>query len=279
MNKKNINKAPKKAHKIIKQYRNGKKAVFLFDYTGIMALPWADAGYICYCFDDQHPVGATPSDHPNIINVGLWFIDKFAFPYGERKNIERVKRFTGNDVSFVFGFPECTDLTVAGARHFESKRKKNPRFQLEAMQLVKLVMLVGEEYKCPYGLENPVGVISTMWRKPDFRFHPCDYAGYLPEDDIHPFYPEIYPTRDRYNKNTCIWHDNGFIEPDKKRLEPLSKHNPGWKKCGGKSTKTKNIRSATPRGFAQAVFEANNHDRNVNFSLSLLTKRGFDEPG
>ena len=35
------------------------------------------------------------------------------------------------------------------------------------------------------------------------------------------------------------------------------KNNPGWKKCGGKSTRTKNIRSATPRGFAQAVFEAN----------------------
>lgn len=27
---------------------------------------------------------------------------------------------------------------------------------------------------------------------------------------------------------------------------------------GGKSDRTKNIRSATPRGFARAVFEANN---------------------
>jgi len=31
----------------------------------------------------------------------------------------------------------------------------------------------------------------------------------------------------------------------------------GWKNCGGKSIKTKNIRSATPRGFAKAVFIAN----------------------
>ena len=29
------------------------------------------------------------------------------------------------------------------------------------------------------------------------------------------------------------------------------------RKLGGKSAKTKNIRSATPRGFAQAVFECN----------------------
>lgn len=49
----------------------------------------------------------------------------------------------------------------------------------------------------------------------------------------------------------------GFIEPDKKRLEPIYKDNPGWKLLGGKSLRTKNIRSATPRGFARAVFEAN----------------------
>ena len=237
-----------------------KKAVFLFDYTGIMAKPWADAGYLCYCFDGQHPKGVTPGDHVNILNIGLWFIDQFAFPSGELKNLERIKRFTGGGVSFVFGFPECTDLTVAGARHFEKKRKKNPKFQLEAMQLVKMVELVGDGLDCSWGIENPVGVISTMWRKPDFKFNPCDYSGYLSEDDEHPLYSGIYPKRDLYNKNTCIWHGNGFIEPVKKRVEPLFKDNPGWKFCGGKSLKTKNIRSATPRGFAQAVFEANSHE-------------------
>ena len=32
-------------------------------------------------------------------------------------------------------------------------------------------------------------------------------------------------------------------------------------KLGGKSMKTKNIRSATPRGFAKAVFFANDFER------------------
>jgi hypothetical protein len=32
---------------------------------------------------------------------------------------------------------------------------------------------------------------------------------------------------------------------------------PQWGKLGGKSLKTKNIRSATPRGFARAVYLAN----------------------
>lgn len=36
-----------------------------------------------------------------------------------------------------------------------------------------------------------------------------------------------------------------------------SKSSPMWAKLGGKSLKTKNIRSASPRGFFKAVFEAN----------------------
>ena len=233
-----------------------KKAIFLFDYTGIMAKPWADAGYLCYCFDAQHDLGVSKSSHPNILNVGMWFGNETDSEQNNY-NIQKIKTVVGNNVSFVFGFPECTDLTVAGARHFKSKAKVDPDFQAKAMQLVYLVRELAHDLGAKYALENPISVISSLWRKPDFKFNPCDYAGYLSEYDAHPLYPEIYPGRDLYNKNTCIWHGNGFIEPGKKRIEPLSKDNPGWKKCGGKSLKTKNIRSATPRGFSQAVFEAN----------------------
>ena len=157
----------------------------------------------------------------------------------------------------VFGFPECTDLTVAGARHWDRKRAENPSFQSDAMALCDLVRQVGDAFGCRWGFENPVGALSSIYRKPDFSFHPCDYAGHLPEQDEHPVYPDIYPCRDRYNKNTCIWMGGGAVMPEKKRIEPISKDNPGWKKCGGKSLRTKNIRSATPRGFAKAWKEAN----------------------
>ena len=102
-----------------------------------------------------------------------------------------------------------------------------------------------------------MGVMSSIWRKPDFIFNRCDYGGYLPEDDTHPAYPDVYPGRDAYNKGTCIWRGEGFREPVRRPVKPLHKANPGWAKCGGKSVRTKNIRSATPRGFSQAVFEAN----------------------
>lgn len=149
----------------------------------------------------------------------------------------------GDGVAMVFGFPECTDLTVAGARHFAAKRQANPLFQIEAAELADLVRIVGLVAGAPWAFENPVGVLSSIYRKPDFAFQPCDFAGYLPEEDEHPLYPDVYPGRDRYNKTTNIWCGNGFRQPRSRPMPALSKDNPGWRLCGGKSTRTKNIRS------------------------------------
>ncbi len=107
-------------------------------------------------------------------------------------------------------------------------------------------------------IENPVSVLSSLWRKPDHYFNPFEYGGYLPEDDQHPLWPDHIAPRDSYTKLTSLWVGGTFVMPEKRQVEPLS---PGasqqYSKLGGKSQKTKNIRSATPRGFAKAVFEAN----------------------
>ncbi|WP_297310821.1 hypothetical protein [Neptuniibacter sp.] len=227
-----------------------KKAIFLFDYTGIMAQPWLDEGYECWCFDGQHSRGITRDG--NHVKVGMFFEANSKLLFAQR-----IASMVGPGVVFVFGFPECTDLTNAGAKHFQKKRDFNPMFHSEAIELCDLVRVVGVLCGSAWAFENPMGALSTQYRSYDFRFNPCDYGGYLPEDDAHPLYPQIYPGRDAYNKDTCIWHGNGFKEPKRKKVDPLYKENPGWKLCGGKSTKTKNIRSATPRGFAQAVFESN----------------------
>lgn len=234
-----------------------KKAIFLFDVTGFMALPWAEAGYQCFCFDGQHPQGASISSlHPNIINVGMWF-DNEIRNNACIKNVESVRAITGDDVDFIFGFPECTDLAVSGAAHFERKRVADPEFQNKAMILVYLTMHLGQAIDKPWAFENPVSVISTKFGKPQHKFHPYEYGGYLPEGDTHPTYPEYIKPRDAYPKKTCIWAGNGFVMPQKLEVPVRNGYSDQHKKLGGKSLKTKNIRSATPRGFAQAVFEAN----------------------
>ena len=123
--------------------------------------------------------------------------------------------------------------------------------------MARLVMYVGDAFGCKWAAENPVSVLSTLWRKPDYSFHPYEYGGYLPVSDEHPTYPEYIKPRDAYPKKTCIWSGNGFVMPAKKSVSIEPGYLDQYKKLGGKSLKTKNIRSATPRGFAKAVFLAN----------------------
>ena len=227
-----------------------KKAVFLYDYTGIMAQPWLEAGYECWCFDGQHKPGVERDGLH--VKVGMWFD-----AYKTSEHVEQIKELVGDGVCFVFGFPECTDMAVSGAVHFAKKEKQNSAFQAEACELARLVMYVGDVFGCAWAAENPVSVLSTLWRKPDYSFHPYEYGGYLPNNDKHPQYPDHINPRDAYPKKTCIWSGNGFVMPNKKPVNVANGYSDQFLKLGGKSLKTKNIRSATPRGFAKAVFLAN----------------------
>ena len=163
----------------------------------------------------------------------------------------------------IFGFPPCTDLAISGNRWRVAKAEANPNYIAEAMSLVYLARDIGEQYNVPYMIENPVSVISSEWRHPAHIFQPCDFGGYLPVNDVSP-YPDIIPARDAYTKKTCLWTGNGFVMPEARGVEPvkyqdrngLNYSGPAWK-LGGRSLRTKNIRSATPRGFAKAVFLAN----------------------
>lgn len=167
-----------------------------------------------------------------------------------------------NKVVLIGCFSPCTDLAIAGARHFESKAMNDAMFWAKAMELYYIAVDLAMFYDLPYFCENPMSMISTINRKPDFKFNPCDFGKYLPKEHKHCLYSDIYPGRDAYNKTTWIWYGNGFIPPVKKPIEPVSKDYPGWKKLGGKSERTnertKQIRSVTPEGFSLALFKSNN---------------------
>lgn len=128
------------------------------------------------------------------------------------------------------------------------------------MQLVHECRVVGEMIGQPYLFENPVSAISSIYRKPDHTFNPFEYGGYLPEHDAHPLYPDFYPPRDAYGKKTCLWVGNGFRMPEKRPVPIAADQQEGQgaskahNKLGGTSDRTKNVRSATPRGFAAAVY-------------------------
>ena len=94
-----------------------KKAIFLYDYTGLMAKPWLAGDFECWIFDGQHAPGITREG--NLVKVGMWF-----YPEGLEYQAATIKALVGDGVVMVFGFPECTDLTVAGAKHWKQKASK-----------------------------------------------------------------------------------------------------------------------------------------------------------
>ncbi|WP_261840924.1 hypothetical protein [Aliamphritea ceti] len=196
--------------------------ISLCDKTGKMAEPWAKAGYLCYCVDVQHAPGEKRVG--NIVYVGA-DIQNWQPP--------------ASDVAFVAAFPPCTDLAVSGARWFKDKGLKA---LISALSLVERCREIAELVKAPYFLENPVSTISSYWRKPDFTFNPCDFGGYLPNGG------------DAYTKKTCLWVGGGFVMPEFKAVEPVEGSKMHLMPPGPERA---NLRSATPEGFAKAVFEFN----------------------
>lgn len=225
-------------------------AIFLFDLTGIMAEPWRQAGYECYIVDRQHKEGIyADAGRPGLFKVGADIRNGWIPP---RDIVERV--------AFMGSFPECTNVAVSGAAHFISK---GPRALALSLDLFATCKELGEWLQCPYFIENPVSTFSTYCGKPDHIFDPYEYGGYLPEQDIHPTWPDYIAPRDAYTKKTCIWAGGGFTMPPSKAVRTPSGHSTQHTKLGGKSLKTKNIRSATPRGFAKAVFISNGKTLNA----------------
>lgn len=80
--------------------------------------------------------------------------------------------------------PPCTDLAVSGARHFERKRADG------SQQRSIDFFMEFTKTNCPrVAIENPVCIMSTIWRKPDQIIHPYQFG--------HPF-----------RKTTCLWLKN-----------------------------------------------------------------------
>ena len=231
-----------------------KIVISLYDYTGEALKPWAMAGYQCFAYDIQHEVQSTEKFEGggsiNYIHADLHNIATLDFIYDS---------LYGKQVTFAMAFPVCTDMAVSGAAHFKRKRERDPLFQRKAANYAIWCAELFQALDCPYFIENPVSVLSTLWRKPDYSFHPYEYGGYIdPEQAEHPKWPDYIAPMDAYPKKTCLWTGGGFVMPDISPVEPETGHSRQHLKLGGKSMKTKNIRSATPRGFAQAVFNSNN---------------------
>ncbi len=161
----------------------------LFDYTGVMVQPWAEAGYACICVDTQH-VEKLPR-HISGGNI-----------YKVNYDVHGILRYARNwpRPDIIFGFPPCTGLASSGSRWFKQKAAVNPSFQHQAVTLCRQVEVLGDMFGVRWMVENPVGRLSTLWRKPDHWFHPWQFTG--------------LELADNYTKKTGVWTGSGFVMPE-----------------------------------------------------------------
>ena len=146
----------------------------------------------------------------------------------------------------IIAFPPCTDLAVSGARHFE-KKIADGRQQKSIDFFMKFV-----NADCAkIAIENPVGIMSTYYRKSDQIIQPFQFG-------------------DSFKKTTCLWlkglpklsptnivNQGEFYEFTRKDGKKIRQ--PLWYYLALKNSKTSKerqiLRSKTFPGIAKAMAE------------------------
>ncbi len=201
-------------------------ALFLYDYSGNAAMPWAEAGVECWCVDIQHSIRRERLD------------GNIRYVWGDARSFRRP---SGRRFVFAASFSPCTHVAGSGARDFVIKGGFALR---DALELFEAGRQVCSWTGAPYICENPVGVLSSIPHigKPDHYFHPSDYAGWCEDDN--------------YTKKTCLWTGNGFVMPPPKPAPWLGPPDDRIHKAAPGDDRA-NFRSASPLGFFRAAFHSN----------------------
>lgn len=121
--------------------------------------------------------------------------------------------------------PPCTHLAVSGARHFEEKRKDGRQ-----QSAVSFFMMLARARIPRIAIENPVCIMSSMWRKPDQTIQPWMFGH-------------------GETKATCLWLKNlpplrptNIVSGREARIHRMPPSEDRWK-----------LRSATYQGIAEAM--------------------------
>lgn len=209
-----------------------KTLISLFDYTGNWSKPFEEAGWNVIRHDLK-----TGED-----------IFRDSIPAAVADNVE----FGPYAEGLIAAVP-CTDFAGSGARWWKEKdtaaapypenkdidfdnRLDFFTFMVHCTLYIKDLLLKPGGF---WSIENPVGRIHKLvpeLGKPLMYFNPCDFG-------------------DPYTKKTALY-GNFNTNLQKTWVLPLegSKMHSQY---GGKSERTKALRSVTPKGFAKAFFEAN----------------------
>lgn len=99
-----------------------------------------------------------------------------------------LKKVIKDKWDMIIAFPPCTYLTVTGNAWFNIEKYGDKAIQRhkDRDDAVKFFMDIANADCDKICIENPIGVMSTKWRKPDQIFQPYHFG-------------------DAFEKKTCLW--------------------------------------------------------------------------
>jgi hypothetical protein len=145
----------------------------------------------------------------------------------------------------IIAFPPCTYLTVTGNRWFNIERYGDKAIKRHAdrEEAIDFFMLFANADCDKIVIENPVGVMSSHWRKPDQIVNPYQFG-------------------DAFEKKTCLWikglpnlKPTDVVSPPKRTEFASGKSMPTWYADAWKLPKADRakLRSKTFPGIAKAL--------------------------
>lgn len=198
---------------------NKKTILSLFDYSGRWSSFYKEAGYDVYQVDIK-------------LGLDVLSLEPRDLPF--------------SSVHGILAAPPCTDFAGSGAQYWK-KKDEDGRTEASLALIDKTLSLVDYYQPTFWALENPVGRLPTLrprLGKP-WYFNPNEFAGWL-EGELS--------DKECYTKRTGIW---GVYNRPERKVRPVSPEGNWIMRLGGKSERTKELRSMTPLGFSKAFFEAN----------------------
>ena len=122
-------------------------------------------GHEAYSCDIQEPSGGHPEWHIQadvlpLLNGDCTFT-----------TMDGVEHRIDGKWDLIIVFPPCTDLAASGARHF-AKKRADGRQQRSIEFFMKFVNADCEQI----AIENPIGVMSSEYRKPDQIIQPYQFG-------------------------------------------------------------------------------------------------------
>lgn len=147
----------------------------------------------------------------------------------------------------IIAFPTCTFLTVTGNRWFNIERYGEKAIQRhkDREEAIKFFMMFANADCEKIVIENPVGIMSSEWRKPNQIINPYEFG-------------------DPFEKKTCLWIKGlpnlvptNIVKPAPRTVFDSGKSMPTWYAEAWRLPKEERstLRSKTFPGIAKAMAE------------------------